>query len=210
VTSKDAVLFTADIALHVTAAGATIATVQATGLDPAMIAANIESARARKKKALTDYEAASAELAWWMKGAELAGLAAAPEDDEPEPKNVEEMFPPGAYFDQSEAQPSLRQAVVAFLREHPGLAFPVSDIAAALVLRGWLNEEGSQKRVSDIASLMHGDEQLHRVDRGVYRLHPRLAVAFERQPVTDYRQAAAMGMPVPQSLPPSSSGGDQK
>jgi hypothetical protein len=106
-----------------------------------MIAANIESARARKSKALADYEAASAELAWWLKGAELVGLAVPPEDDDdPEPDNVEELFPPGDYFDQSDVQPTLRQAVIAFLREQSGLAFPVQNIASALVMRGWLSE----------------------------------------------------------------------
>lgn len=175
-----------------------ILAVNATGLDPAMIAANIESARARKSKALADYEAASAELAWWLKGAELVGLAVAPEDDDdPEPSNVEELFPPGAYFDQGDVQPTLRQAVIAFLREQPGLAFPVQDIASALVMRGWLGEDGAQKRVSDIVSLMHGDEQLQRVDRGIYRLHPRLAVALDRSRPVTYRAAQRRNLPPP-------------
>lgn len=154
----------------------------ATGLDPAMIAANIESARARKTRALADYETASAELAWWLKGAQLAGLPVTPEEDDPMPHNIAELFPPASYFVENGVDPTLRQAVIAFLREHAGLAFPVSDIAAALIMRGWLiDDDGAQKRVSDISSLMHGDELLYRPERGHYRLHPRLAAEFERQ-----------------------------
>ncbi len=175
-------------------------------LDPDLIVANIEAARERKAQALTDYETASAELAWWLQGAELAGVAVVREDDEPASAKVEELFPPAAAFEgEKGAQPTLRQAIVAHFREHPTIAFPVGDLAVALLLRGWLAEEGAQKRVSDMASLMASDEQLQRVERGVYRLHPRLAVAFERRPVTDYRRAAEMGLPVPQSMP-----GDQK
>jgi hypothetical protein len=170
-------------------------------LDPNVIVANIEAARERKAKALADYEAASAELAWWLQGAELAGLAVAREDDEPTAANVEELFPPAVHFEQTGTQPTLRQAIVAHLREHPTIAFSVGDLAMALMLRHWVAEDGAQKRVSDMASLMHGDEQLQRVDRGVYRLHPRLAVAFEGRPVTDYRRAAQMGFPVPESAP---------
>jgi hypothetical protein len=188
-----------------------LAMVKATGLDPQMIALNIESARERKRLALAEYEAASAQLAWWLKGAELAGMAVVPEDDdEPEPRGVEELFPPASFFDQNGVSPTLRQGVIAFLREHPGLAFSVADIARALILRGWLaDDDGAQKRVSDIASLMHGEDQLQRPERGHYGLHPRLAVAFERQPLTDYARAAELGMPVPQNLPPVGDG-DQK
>jgi hypothetical protein len=94
--------------------------------------------------------------------------------------------------------PTLRQAVVAHLREHPVMPFPIAALTRALVLRGWLpDREDAQKRVSDIAGLMASDGQLQRVDRGVYRLHPQLAAAFDQRPVTDYRRAAELGFPVP-------------
>ena len=131
----------------------------------------------------------------------LPGVAVVREDDEPTAANVEELFPPAVYFEQTEVQPALRQAIVAHLREYPTVAFSVADLALALVRRNWVGGQSAQKRVSDMASVMHGEEQLQRVDRGVHRLHPRLAAAFERRPVTDYRRAAEMGFPVPEATP---------
>lgn len=177
------------------------------GLDPELILLNIDDARTRKERALADYEAASAELAWWLQGADLAGIAVVREDDEPDSASIEELFPPAALFDTGGAEPTLRQAIVAHLRENPMIPFPIASIAHALVLREWIpDRRDTQKRVSDMASLMAGEDQLQRVDRGVYRLHPRLAVAFEQRPVTDYRRAAEMGMPVPPSTAPASRG----
>src|SRR5580704_6829088 len=153
-----------------------------TGLDPDLIAANIQAARDRKAHALAEYEAASAELSWWLQGAKLAGIATL--SDEDDQNNVpDDLFPPARYFDETRERPTLRQAIMAHLGETPTAGFTVAELAQALVRRGWLPEDGgAQKRVSDIAGVMHGDEQLQRVDRGVYRLHPRFALAFERRP----------------------------
>jgi hypothetical protein len=152
-----------------------------TGLDPDLIAANIQAARDRKAQALAEYEAASAELSWWLQGAKLAGIATL--SDEDDQNNVpDDLFPPARYFDETEERPTLRQAIMAHLSETPTASFTVAELAQALVRRGWLPENGAQKRVSDLAGVMHGDEQLQRVDRGVYRLHPRFALAFERRP----------------------------
>jgi hypothetical protein len=157
-----------------------------------VIAANIKAVRDRKAEALKEYEAASAELAWWLEGAKLAGVADVHEDEE---NSVpDDIFPPARYFDEAGVRPTLRQAIMAHMQE-----------AQALVRRGWLAEESSQKRVSDLAGVMHGEDQLQRVERGVYRLHPRFAVIFERRPVTDCRRAAEMGFPVAGSWP-----GEQK
>lgn len=152
-----------------------------TGLDPDLIAANIQAARERKARALAEYEAASAELSWWLQGAKLAGIATL--SDEDDQNNVpDDLFPRARYFDESGERPTLRQAIMAHLGETPTTDFAVAELAQALVRRGWLPRDGAQKRVSDLAGVMHGDEQLQRVDRGVYRLHPRFALAFERRP----------------------------
>ncbi len=171
------------------------------GLDPRLIADKIAEARDRKAHALMEYEAAAAELEWWLKGAELAGVAVTREDDEPTFTEIEELFPDASYFEQTGTTPTLRQAIMAYLREHPATELGVAGLAQALVQRGWVSEQAAHKRVSDLAGLMHSQDQLQRVGRGVYRLHPRFAVAFERQPKTDYRRAAELGMPVPGSWP---------
>jgi hypothetical protein len=88
------------------------------------------------------------------------------------------------------------------MREHPTAAWNIPDLMAALEFRGWLpDKKDAQKRVSDMASVMTNDGQLDRVERGVYRLSPKLALAFERRPTTDYRAAAALGFPVPERNP---------
>jgi hypothetical protein len=170
-------------------------------LDPQLIADKIAEARDRKAHALIEYEAAAAELEWWLKGAELAGVAVSREEDEPTSAEVEELFPDATHFEQTGTKPTLRQAIMAHLREHPATELSVAELAQALVRRGWVPKQGAHKRVSDLAGLMHSQDQLQRVGRGVYRLNPRFAVAFERQPKTDYRRAAELGMPVPGSWP---------
>jgi hypothetical protein len=171
------------------------------GLDPDAIAANIDAARARKAKALVDYEAASAELAWWLKGAELVGLTATPVSNEPSAADVEELFPPAEFFERTRTVPTLRQAIMSFFREHPAANVRISNIAEVLLARGWLSPLSANKRITDLTSVMCSDEQLVRVSRGVYHLHPKYALSFEQNPPTDYRRAAEMGMPVPLNPP---------
>lgn len=151
-----------------------------TGLDPDLIVVNIEAARARKATAVAEYEAASAELAWWLEGAKLAGVSV--RSDEDDQNNVpDDIFPPVRYFEESGERPTLRQAIMAQLSEAPASALSVAELAEAIVKREWLPELGAQKRVSDLAGIMHGDNQLQRTDRGVYRLHPRFALALEQR-----------------------------
>lgn len=152
-----------------------------TGLDPDLIAANVQAARDRKAQALAEYEAASAELSWWLQGAKLAGIAT-PSDEDDQNNVPDDLFPRARYFDESGDRPTLRQAIMAHLGETPTTDFTVAELAQALVRRGWLSKDGAPKRVSDLAGVMRGDERLQRVDRGVYRLHPRFALAFERRP----------------------------
>jgi len=150
------------------------------GLDSDLIASNILAARERKANALAEYEVASAELSWWLEGAKLAGVEVLPEEEDV--NNVpDDLFPPVKYFEETGERPTLRQAIMAHMSESPTTRFTVAEIAQALVKREWLPEVGAQKRVSDLAGVMHGDEQVQRTGRGVYRLHPRFALGFERR-----------------------------
>ncbi len=78
-------------------------------------------------------------------------------------------------------RPSLRQAMVIVMREHPGRRWTVADLTQALDSKGWLPENGS-KRVSDMAGDMVRLKQVVRHERGVYKLSPELAAALETAP----------------------------
>jgi len=86
----------------------------------------------------------------------------------------------GFVFDQG-IKPSLRQAMVAVMREHPGRRWTVADLTEALDGKGWLPENGA-KRVSDMAGEMVRLNQAVRQGRGVYKLSPELAAALETAP----------------------------
>jgi hypothetical protein len=170
------------------------------GIDRETIIGNVLAAQQRKRIALAEYEAASEQLAWWLQGARLAGIAELQIDESDENVVPDDLFPPVRYFEESGVRPTLRQAIMAELQSEPNLAVPVADLAARLVGRGWLEAENAHKRVSDLAGLMHNEEQLHRVNRGVYKLHPRFAVRIEQK--AEARLAAQM--PSPDSWPPAS------
>lgn len=170
------------------------------GIDHDTIVANVLEAQKRKRKALAEYEAASAQLAWWLQGAKLAGIAEIQIDEADGNLVPDDLFPPARYFQETDERPTLRQAIMAELQDEPNLAVPVADLAARLVARGWLDEENAHKRVSDLAGLMHNERQLQRVHRGVYKLHPRFALRFEQ--TADARIAAQL--PSPSSWPPAS------
>jgi len=148
-------------------------------ITPESIAARLRSAEQRKSQALAQYEAASAEVAWLREGLRLFDPEANLEAQDPQ-EVVTEIFPEGFVFDQG-IKPSLRQAIVVVMREHPGRRWAVPDLAQALEGRGWLPEHGA-KRVSDMAGDMVRLGQLVRHDRGVYKLSPELAAALEAAP----------------------------
>jgi hypothetical protein len=174
--------------------------VELPGIDRDTIVANVLEAQERKRKALAEYEAASDHLAWWLQGARLAGIAEMQIDDADGNLVPDDLFPPVRYFEESGERPTLRQAIMAVLQDEPNLGVPVADLAVRLVAQGWLDEENAHKRVSDLAGLMHNEQQLQRVRRGVYKLHPRFAVRFEQ--TADARIAAEL--PKPSSWPPAS------
>jgi hypothetical protein len=148
-------------------------------LTPENIADRLKNAAERKAEALARYEAASAEVAWLEEGLRLFSPDA--ELDNETPKEVlTEIFPEGFVFDQG-MKPSLRQAMVVVMREHPGRRWTVTDLAQALDSKGWLPENGA-KRVSDMAGDMVRLKQVVRSGRGVYKLSPELAAALEAAP----------------------------
>lgn len=148
-------------------------------LTPENIADRLSAAEERKAEALARYEAASAEVAWLEEGLRLFGPDGGVERETPKAM-LTEIFPEGFVFDQG-IKPSLRQAMVVVMREHPGRRWTVTDLAEALDSRGWLPENGA-KRVSDMAGDMVRLEQAVRHGRGVYKLSPELAAALEAAP----------------------------
>jgi hypothetical protein len=168
------------------------------GIDRETIVGNVLKAQERKRAALTEYEAAAAELAWWLEGANLAGITDMQIEDDVNAV-PDDLFPPVRYFEESGERPTLRQSIMAELRERPNTAISVAELASRVAARGWIEADVAQKRVSDLAGVMHGDKQLVRVGRGVYRLHPDFALAFDR--VTDSHLRSQM--PPPGSWPPA-------
>jgi hypothetical protein len=148
-------------------------------LTPERIADRLKVARERKDEALARYEAASAEVAWLEEGLRLFNPDALPEP-EAQRKMLDEIFPDGPVFDQG-VNPSLRQAMVIAMREHPGRRWTVADLTEALGSMGWLPENGA-KRISDMAGEMARLNQVVRQGRGVYKLSPELAAALEAAP----------------------------
>jgi hypothetical protein len=121
-----------------------------------------------------------------MQGASVLGLDL-PADTASEGAELDELIPEPA----SNTKLTLRQAILAFLREAPHTPMTIPALAAALDKRGWLPDRAdAQKAVSDIAGVMAAEEQLERVGRGVYQLHPRLALALESRSATASRSAA--------------------
>ncbi len=76
----------------------------------------------------------------------------------------------------------------------------VEDLANALGMNDWLPKGFEPtKRISDMAGVMVNEGHLQRTGRGVYRLSNLLSGALTRAmpPITDYRVAAAHGLPIP-------------
>lgn len=156
---------------------------QTLDFDRASVSAGLAKASGRKAAAMAEYEAATAELDWWTQGAHLFGLDV-PTEARSEASELDDLF------GKRDGRPTLRQAILAFMKEAPRTAVTVPELAALLKARGWVpDREDPQKAVSDMAAAMAADDQLAREGRGVYRLHPRLAMALESRSATDQRRA---------------------
>jgi hypothetical protein len=147
-------------------------------LNPQSIGEQLEAAKQRKAEALARYETASAEVAWLEDGMRLFKPGAAQKRESPR-ELLADIFPDGP-LDQ-DAKPSLRQAMVIVMQDHPGRQWTVADLVAALDDNGWLPENGT-KRVSDMAGEMVRLNQAVREGRGIYKLSPELAAALEGSP----------------------------
>ena len=98
-------------------------------LSQELVTRRIRQAEERKARALAEYHAAAAELEWWLEGAQLFGIAIDPAVGQ---GKVTELFPPASYFDENGVQPTLRQAIVAVMRERPVAHWGVGDLADSL------------------------------------------------------------------------------
>lgn len=151
-------------------------------LSPELLAERILAAEARKARALAEFEAAKAELAWLREGERLFGGGSREETPLPpqEPgAKVTELFPDPSIFVNG-LQPTLRQAIVYAMLGSNATHFRVGDLVDALDQRGWLPEHSNpQKRVSDMAGEMVQEGQLERAGRGTYALSPELAAQLE-------------------------------
>lgn len=153
---------------------------QSEGLDETTIRANIDAAIQRKARALADYEAASAELAWWQQGAKLFGLTDIAVDSARDAAELEEL----AFV--SGQKPTLRQAIFELACVIPTTAWTIPQLTSSLKRSGWLPaRDDAQKAVSDMAAAMASDDQLERQERGVYRLHPRFVLVLETFSIAD-------------------------
>ncbi len=162
------------------------------GLDPETIRANIQRVRERRDRAYAEYEAASRELDWLEEGLTLFGAETEPDGD----SLLRGLVPDGA----ATQQPTLRQAIILIMRANLESDWTVANIVRALAMNGWTPRNGdATKRVSDMAGVMATEGHLNRTGRGVYKLSVLLAGALARAlpPITDYRIAAAHGLPVP-------------
>lgn len=146
-----------------------------TGLTQEALVDALRLAEARKSQALADYQKAAAEISWLLQGLRLLDVDMdAYEESTPA---IAELFPDLQVVG---GKPTLRQAIVAVMRENPSTQWRVTDLTEELVHRGWLpGSSEAGKRVSDMAGLMVGDDQLTRLARGVYGLAPQLAAEFE-------------------------------
>lgn len=178
------------------------------GIDPKVIRANLERAEDRLRRAQAELTAAQREVFWLRDGLKLYN---APADDTDPAANaandrsdssksaaatyLRKLLPEGLQTE----RPTLRQAILIVMRADVMSPWTVGDLAMMLDLNGWLPKGDYTKRISDMAGVMVNEGHLKRSGRGVYLLAPPLALAMKMvlPPITDYRKAAAVGLPVP-------------
>jgi hypothetical protein len=177
-------------------------------MDPELLRANLEQAEGRVRRAQAELIAAQREVFWLREGlkiynSELADAdpaASAPDGGTDSSKSaaatyLRKLLPDGLQTN----RPTLRQAILIVMRADVTSPWTVGDLAMMLELNGWLPKGDYTKRISDMAGVMVTEGHLKRAGRGVYQLSPPLALAMKMvlPPITDYRQAAAGGLPVP-------------
>jgi hypothetical protein len=173
-----------------------------TDADPRTIRENLERAKQRRDAAQLELDAAVRELQWWRDGLAMFDpeSAAAEHAEERADMEIRRLIPDG--FTRS---PTTRQLILFAIRAEPSGEWPIARIFDVAVMHGWLDAEDQEqmKRITDMTALMAREGLLIRAGRGVYKLHGNLIGALSRalHPITDYRIAARLGMPVPQRPP---------
>lgn len=180
-------------------------------IDPELLRTNLERAEERLRETQAELAAAQREVFWLREGLRIydpdvdqSDPGIAPESGGEESsatvaaRYLRRLVPDGLQT----KRPTLRQAILIVMRANVTSAWTVADLAFMLELNGWLPKGDPTKRISDMAGVMVTEGHLNRTDRGVYRLSPPLAQAMRIAwpPITDYRSAAAEGLPVPDHL----------
>jgi hypothetical protein len=176
------------------------------GIDPKLLKANLARAEERVERAQAELLAAQREVVWLREGLKIhdaaeAGPDAGSANGGPESSKsvaaryVRKLLPDGVQT----RRPTLRQAILIVMRAGVTSEWTVPDLAMMLRLNNWLPRGDYSKRISDMAGVMVTEGHLKRTGRGVYRVSPPLAMAMSQAlpPITDYRRAAAEGLPVP-------------
>lgn len=167
--------------------------------DPQAIRQNIERAKQRRDAAQAELDAAVRELQWWRDGLAMfdPGSAAAEQAEEQADLDIRRLVPNG--FTRN---PTTRQLILFALRAEPRGDWPIARIFDVAAMHGWIEADDQEqlKRITDMTALMAREGLLVRAGRGVYKLRDDLVGALSRalHPITDYRRAGRMGMPVPQ------------
>lgn len=170
--------------------------------DPQTIRANIESAKQRRDAAQVELDAAVRELQWWRDGLAMFDPegAAAEQAEELADMEIRRLVPDGFT-----RRPTTRQLILFAIRAEPAGEWPIARIFDVAAIHRWIDADDQEqlKRVTDMTALMAREGLLVRTGRGVYKLRDDLIGALSRalHPITDYRAAGRLGMPVPQRPP---------
>lgn len=170
--------------------------------NPQTIRENLERAKQRRDAAQLELDAAVRELQWWRDGLAMFDPAGAVAEQVEELADIEirRLLPDG--FTHS---PTTRQLILFAIRAEPAGDWPIARIFDVAAMHRWIAPEDQEqlKRITDMAALMAREGMLLRPARGVYRLREDLIGALSRalHPITDYRVAARLGMPGPETPP---------
>lgn len=119
-------------------------------------------------------ESKRAELVWYEDGLRLFGDGERdPEVEPPLPGFAGDSANEGRNGSERASKPSLRNAILAIMREQPTKSRKVESVIAELRRRDWLpGGENGEHHTRSMMAQMHRKGQLRRVDRGRYRLPP--------------------------------------
>jgi hypothetical protein len=170
--------------------------------DPQTIRENIERLKQRRDAAQLELDEAVRELQWWRDGLAMFDPAGAAGEQAEELADIEirRLVPDG--FTRS---PTTRQLILFAIRAEPAGEWPIARIFGVAAMHRWIDADDQEqlKRITDMAALMAREGLLVRTGRGIYKLRDDLIGALSRalHPITDYRVAARLGMPVPERPP---------